>query len=177
MCGPPISQSAWMARSRTRRSRYSFGILAKFLGSTLSVNCGMPLPARTIRRRLLGGGLHDPADGLGAGAPSAHADEARHGADRFLQRHLAACDLALLLRPVLGVDRRAIRLRQARENVGDVLLDVGEGRAVRADHLERGLATTPEEAPVRETEQVFRFHPVHRLAGLDPRESRVGLVT
>src|SRR5712691_9788558 len=149
MCGPPISQSAWMARRRTRRSWYSFGILAKSLGSTLSVNCGISLPSRAIRRRLLGGGLHDPANGFRAGAPSAHAGETRHRADRFLQRHLAARDLALQLRPVLGVDRGAIRLRQAREDAGDVPLDIGEGLAVGADHLERGLAATAEEAPVR----------------------------
>src|SRR5216683_967572 len=38
MCGPPISQSAWIVRRRTRRSRYSSGILRKSLGSTLSLN-------------------------------------------------------------------------------------------------------------------------------------------
>src|SRR5713226_7891664 len=38
MCGPPISQSAWIVRRRTRRSRYSSGILRKSFGSTLSLN-------------------------------------------------------------------------------------------------------------------------------------------
>src|SRR5258706_4718476 len=38
MCGPPISQSAWMVRRRTRRSRYSSGIFRKSFGSTLAVN-------------------------------------------------------------------------------------------------------------------------------------------
>src|SRR5438477_10218446 len=51
MCGPPISQSAWIVRSRVKRSRYSSGIFPKSLGSMRSVNCAMtrlllcPLPA------------------------------------------------------------------------------------------------------------------------------------
>src|SRR5439155_3881900 len=57
MCGPPISQSAWIVRSRVRRSRYSSGILRKSLGSTLSLNCATargyrePGRARRLVRR------------------------------------------------------------------------------------------------------------------------------
>src|SRR6266542_6956555 len=39
MCGPPISQSAWMVRRRVSRSRYSDGIFRKSFGSMRSVNC------------------------------------------------------------------------------------------------------------------------------------------
>src|SRR6266699_2053451 len=44
MCGPPISQSAWIVSRRMSRSRYSGGILAKSLGATLSLNCDMTPP-------------------------------------------------------------------------------------------------------------------------------------
>src|SRR2546423_1057953 len=51
MCGPPISQSAWIVRRRVKRSRYSSGIFPKSFGWMRSVNCDMarlllfPLPA------------------------------------------------------------------------------------------------------------------------------------
>src|SRR5437667_4452023 len=41
MCGPPISQSAWIVRRRVRSSRYSSGIFPKSLGSMRSVNSAM----------------------------------------------------------------------------------------------------------------------------------------
>src|SRR3982074_2455090 len=44
MCGPPISQSAWMTRRRVRSSRYSSGILPKSFGSMRSVNCATDPP-------------------------------------------------------------------------------------------------------------------------------------
>src|SRR5205809_4430876 len=39
MCGPPISQSAWIVRRRVKSSRYSSGIFPKSFGSMRSVNC------------------------------------------------------------------------------------------------------------------------------------------
>src|SRR5690349_17259525 len=44
MCGPPISQSAWIVRRRVRSSRYSSGILPKSFGSMRSVNCATDPP-------------------------------------------------------------------------------------------------------------------------------------
>src|SRR5437762_758003 len=44
MCGPPISQSAWIVRRRVSSSRYSSGILPKSFGSMRSVNCATDPP-------------------------------------------------------------------------------------------------------------------------------------
>src|SRR6266568_8264214 len=44
MCGPPISQSAWMVRRRVKRSRYSPGIFPKSFGSMRSVKCATDPP-------------------------------------------------------------------------------------------------------------------------------------
>src|SRR5438309_6098033 len=44
MCGPPISQSAWIVRRRVSRSRYSSGIVPKSFGSMRSVNCATDPP-------------------------------------------------------------------------------------------------------------------------------------
>src|SRR6266581_3301453 len=44
MCGPPISQSAWIVRRRVNRSRYSSGIFPKSFGSMRSVNCATDPP-------------------------------------------------------------------------------------------------------------------------------------
>src|SRR5881409_1051761 len=44
MCGPPISQSAWIVRRRVKSSRYSSGIFPKSFGSMRSVNCATDSP-------------------------------------------------------------------------------------------------------------------------------------
>src|SRR2546423_1018718 len=44
MCGPPISQSAWIVRRRVKRSRYSSGIFPKSFGAMRSVNCATDPP-------------------------------------------------------------------------------------------------------------------------------------
>src|SRR5438093_9247415 len=44
MCGPPISQSAWIVRRRVKSSRYSSGIFPKSFGSMRSVNCATDAP-------------------------------------------------------------------------------------------------------------------------------------
>src|SRR5437667_10541223 len=147
MWGPPISQSAWMVRRRVRRSGYSFGIFVKSLGSTFSLNCAtFDLPSELAR-----GGLLDPTHGFRARTAAAHAGKTRHRVDRFFERHLATRDLALQIGPVLHVDGRPVSLRQIREDVRNVLLDIRERFAVRPHHLVREFSAAAEEASVGKT--------------------------
>src|SRR5438309_2023943 len=154
-----------MVSRRVRRSWYSFGIFVKSMGSTLSLNCATstspdfsqgkyPLHPSSLAALAASwgdlAGLLDPADGFRARTAPTDTGEARHRVDRFFERRLATRDLALQIGPMLHVDRRAVRLRQIREDVSDVLLDIGERPAVRPHHLVREFATSAEEAPVRQ---------------------------
>src|SRR5712692_1618091 len=111
-----------------------------------SRNCAAERPSRESRPRPTL--IDHPADGLATRAAAGLSREPWHRRHRFLQRRRARDDCALQIGPMLHVDRGAIGLGQAREHVRDVLLDVGELLALRADHLERELAPAAEEAPV-----------------------------
>src|SRR5438034_3068976 len=114
--------------------------------------------------------IDHPADGLAAGAAAGLSREPWHRRHRFLEWRRPRDDGALQVCPVLHIDRGAIGLGQAREDVRDVLLDVAERPAVRADRLERELAAAAEEAAVRQTQQILAREPVDRLARRDPCE-------
>src|SRR5207237_8024727 len=111
-----------------------------------------------------------------AEARTPHPREPRHRVDRLLELDSAARHAALHLDPVLSVDRRAVRLGQMREDVRDVFLDVGELLAVETDHLERRLAAAPEEAPVREAQQVVAADALDRLARAAPLVRLLGVL-
>src|SRR6267143_119038 len=134
MCGPPISQSAWIVRRRVNRSRYSSGIFAKSFGSMRSVNCAIdppPLSVLTAELPILRA-LHErPIQHFG----DVHGLDLVVGLAKYFNRVLELGDLWVQIRHGHFVHEEVVRVVQRVLVVQlEVLPEYGDGASLVSLH-------------------------------------------